>query len=103
MEENDNNKLNINLPEDVAEGTYSNMAIISHSMSEFIIDFIRLMPGVPKANVKSRVVMTPENAKRLLLALKDNIDKYEADRGHIQLGGTPKMPTGFNVPPKGDA
>ncbi len=101
--EDKENKLNINLPEDVAEGVYTNMAIISHSMTEFIIDFVRLMPGVPKANVKSRVIMTPENAKRLLMALKENIDKYEADRGRIQGGGAPKMPVGFNVPPKGDA
>jgi len=101
MEENNNQKININLPEDVAEGVYSNMAVITHSSSEFVIDFVRMMPGVPKANVKSRIILTPEHAKRLLLALKDNIDKFEAEHGHIS-AGAPKMPVGFNIP-KGDA
>jgi len=69
MAENHNkqgNKLNIELPEEIAEGTYSNLAVISHSQSEFIVDFVRMVPNVPKAKVKSRVIMTPENAKRLL-------------------------------------
>lgn len=101
MEDNNNQKVNINLPEDVAEGIYSNMAIITHSSSEFVIDFVRMMPGVPKANVKSRIILTPEHAKRLLLALKDNIDKFEAEHGHVSAGGQ-KIPVGFNVP-KGDA
>ncbi len=71
-------QLNIELSEEVAQGIYSNLAVITHSASEFIIDFIRIMPGIPKANVKSRVILTPEHAKRLLLALQDNIKKYEA-------------------------
>ena len=71
-------QINIELSEEIAEGIYSNLAMIAHSNSEFVIDFIRLMPGVPKAKVKSRIVITPEHAKRLLAALKDNIDKYEA-------------------------
>src|SRR6188768_1789952 len=69
------NQINIELSEEIAEGIYSNLAMIAHSNSEFVIDFIRLMPGVPKARVKSRVIITPEHAKRLLGALKDNIDK----------------------------
>ena len=76
-ESNKGNQINIELSEDIAEGVYANLAMIAHSNSEFVIDFIRLMPGVPKAKVKSRVVITPEHAKRLLLALQDNIKKYE--------------------------
>jgi len=78
------------LGEEVAEGVYSNLAMIAHSNSEFVIDFIRLMPGVPKAKVKSRIIVTPDHAKRLLSALKDNIEKYEAAFGKInQSGGAP--------------
>lgn len=76
--------LNIELSEEVAEGVYSNLAIITHSTSEFVLDFIRIMPGVPKAKVKSRVVMTPEHAKRLMRALADNIAKYESVNGTIR-------------------
>ncbi len=68
----------------MAEGVYSNLAMIAHSNSEFVIDFIRLMPGVPKAKVKARVIITPEHAKRLLTALKDNIRKYEDTFGAIK-------------------
>ena len=70
------NQINIELSEEIAEGIYSNLAMIAHSNSEFVVDFIRLMPGVPKARVKARVIITPEHAKRLLAALKDNISKY---------------------------
>jgi uncharacterized protein YpuA (DUF1002 family) len=70
---NNNNQLNIELPEDVAEGVYSNLAIISHSNAEFVVDFIRMMPNVPKAKVKTRIILTPQHAKRLLKALNDNI------------------------------
>ena len=69
----------IELARDVAQGTYSNLSIISHSSSEFIIDFIRIMPGMPKAEVKSRIILTPEHAKRLLLALQDNVRRFEID------------------------
>jgi hypothetical protein len=82
-EKNPSNQLNIELGEDVAEGVYSNLAIITHSSAEFVFDFIRVMPGVPKAKVKSRIVMTPQHAKRLLRALADNISKYEANHGDI--------------------
>ena len=70
-------KLNIELTEEVAEGTYSNLAIISHSSSEFVLDFIKVIPGLPKAKVKSRIMMTPQHAKRLVRALQDNIQKFE--------------------------
>jgi hypothetical protein len=76
--------LNIELSEEVAEGVYSNLAIITHSPSEFIFDFIRIMPGVPKGRVKSRIVMTPEHAKKLMRALNDNISKYEKNIGNIR-------------------
>ncbi len=79
------NQLQIELKEDVAEGTYANLAIIAHSTSEFVFDFVRMMPGVAKAKVKSRIVMTPEHAKRLAFALQDNLMKYEAQFGEIRL------------------
>ena len=87
-----NSQLQIELKEDVAEGTYANLAIIVHSTSEFVIDFVRMMPGVAKAKVKSRIVMTPEHAKRLAHALQDNLMRYEAQFGEIRLperGGYP--------------
>jgi hypothetical protein len=90
------NQINIELTEEIAEGVYANLAMIAHSNSEFVIDFIRLMPGVPKAKVKSRIVITPEHAKRLLLALKDNIKKYEEVFGDIkQSEDIPKFPMNF--------
>ena len=78
-------QLDIELGEDVAEGTYSNFAIITHSNSEFIVDFIRLMPGVPKGRVKSRIILAPQHAKRLMLALNENISRFEEVFGEIQL------------------
>lgn len=79
------NQLQIELKEEIAEGTYANLAIIAHSTSEFVFDFVRMMPGVAKAKVKSRIVMTPEHAKRLALALQDNLMKYESQFGEIRL------------------
>lgn len=76
-------QLNIELPEDIAEGVYANLAIISHSNTEFVVDFVRIVPNAPKAKVKSRVILTPEHAKRLLGALADNIQKFEAQNGPI--------------------
>lgn len=94
-----NQSINIELSEEVAEGVYSNLAMIAHSNSEFVIDFIRLMPGVPKAKVKSRIIITPEHAKRLLAALSDNIEKYEKAFGKIsQSGETPQFPLSFGAP-----
>ncbi|WP_299584312.1 DUF3467 domain-containing protein [uncultured Sunxiuqinia sp.] len=88
MTENKNkNQLNIELSEEVAQGTYSNLAIITHSSSEFVLDFVRIMPGIPKANVKSRVILTPEHAKRLLMALEDNVKKYEQQHGTVKVSG----------------
>ncbi|HWD87901.1 MAG TPA: DUF3467 domain-containing protein [Mucilaginibacter sp.] len=86
MEEQQNeNQLNIELSEEIAEGIYSNLAIITHSNSEFVLDFIRVMPGVPKAKVKARIVLTPEHAKRLLTAIQDNIEKFENVNGRIKM------------------
>lgn len=84
---NSDNQIQIELKEDVAEGTYANLAIIAHSTSEFVLDFVRMMPGVAKAKVKSRIVMTPEHAKRLAMALQDNLMRYEAQFGEIRLPG----------------
>ncbi len=95
------NQININLSEEVAQGIYSNLAVINHSSSEFIIDYIRMMPGMPQAEVKSRVILTPEHAKRFLKALQDNIKKYEEMHGEIDSskgGGTPGMPLNFGGP-----
>jgi uncharacterized protein (DUF1778 family) len=84
MEEQEENQLNIELPEDVADGIYSNLAIISHSNTEFVVDFIRIMPGVPQAKVKSRILLTPQHAKRLLRALDENIHRFESMHGRIE-------------------
>lgn len=91
------NQISIELNEEVAQGVYSNLAIITHSASEFVIDFVRIMPGTPKAQVKSRIILTPEHAKRLLGALEDNISKYEAAHGVIKdvQGSGPVMPVTF--------
>lgn len=78
-------QIQIELPEDIAQGTYSNLAIIAHSSSEFVVDFVRIVPGVQKAKVQSRIILTPEHAKRLLLALNDNINRYESLNGAINL------------------
>ncbi len=96
---NKEQQLNIELTPDVADGTYSNLAIISHSHSEFVLDFIRIMPGTPKANVKSRVILAPEHAKRLLMALKENIDKYEKANGTIDIGKPQNNGGGTYIPP----
>jgi uncharacterized protein (DUF1778 family) len=83
-EQNKEGQLNIELSEEIAEGIYSNLAVITHSNTEFVIDFIRVMPGVPKARVKSRIVLTPEHAKRFMQALEDNIEKFESINGRIK-------------------
>jgi hypothetical protein len=76
-------KIDIHLSEEVAQGVYSNLAIITHSHAEFILDFVSLMPGLPKGTVRSRIILTPQNAKRLLFALQDNVQKFEAKSGKI--------------------
>lgn len=101
MEEKNNpNQININieLPEDIAEGIYSNLAIITHSNSEFVIDFIRIMPGIPKAKVKSRILLTPQHAKRLMKALKDNMAKYESVHGTVEDTEANAIPMNFGGP-----
>lgn len=95
---NNSNQLNIELSEEVAEGTYSNLAIITHSNSEFVIDFIKVLPGVPKAKVKSRILLTPQHAKRLVRALQDNIRKYEQAHGEIEEPGGGDFPMPFGGP-----
>ena len=100
MENNENqNQLQIELSEEMAEGIYSNLAIITHSTSEFVIDFVRVMPGVPKAKVKSRIVLTPDHAKRLLMALGDNVNKFEELHGDISINEQmPPFPMNFGGP-----
>lgn len=101
MEDNKKgNQLNIELTEEVAQGVYSNLAVITHSSAEFVMDFIRIMPGIPKAKVQSRIILTPEHAKRLLHALNDNVAKFEAMHGKIKDvdGGNNTFPIGFGGP-----
>ncbi|WP_069660722.1 DUF3467 domain-containing protein [Arcticibacter eurypsychrophilus] len=97
-EQNTDNQLNIELSEEIAEGIYSNLAIITHSNTEFVLDFIRVMPGVPKARVKSRIILTPEHAKRLLSALEDNIEKFEEQNGRIKIQKDNGVPLTFGGP-----
>jgi len=82
---NPENQINVELSDEIAEGIYSNLAIITHSHSEFIVDFVKVMPGVPKARVKARIILTPQHAKRFLKAIKENIAKYESTHGEIEL------------------
>ena len=85
-------KIDINLSEEVAQGVYSNLAIITHSNNEFIVDFAAMLPGLPKGTVKSRIIMTPQNAKRLLHALADNVAKFEEKNGVIKEGSIDTFP-----------
>ena len=101
-EENKKEGLNIELTEEVAEGTYSNMAIINHSPSEFVVDFIQMMPGIPKAKVKSRIILTPQHAKRFSKALNENISKFERSNGEIKEYENQK-PIQLNFGPTGEA
>ena len=95
-------QLNIELSEEIAEGIYSNLAIINHSVSEFVLDFINIMPGKPKAKVKSRIVLTPQHAKRLVKALADNVKKFEQQHGEIKdYDKQPQIPMNFG--PTGQA
>jgi len=95
------NQINIELDEKVAEGTYSNLAIINHSVSEFVVDFVSVMPGTPKSKVKSRIILTPQHAKRLLKALNDNVKRFEKVHGEIKDYEQPPMPLNFG--PTGQA
>lgn len=104
MAQNNQNQqqINIELGEKEAEGIYSNLAIITHSPAEFIIDFTRIVPGVPKAKVHARIITTPQHAKMLLKALKDNIDKFETRFGEINIDTLPNQHFGFVTPQKKD-
>jgi hypothetical protein len=93
---NEQNQINIELTDDIASGIYSNLALITHSPGEFVCDFIQLMPGVPKGKVKSRIVMTPQNAKRFLNALAENLNKYEKTFGIIKDADLNREPSRLN-------
>ena len=106
MAENQNNKnkqgqINIEIDEKVAEGTYSNLAIINHSVSEFVVEFVSIMPGTPKSKVKSRIILTPQHAKRLLKALGENVKRFENAHGEIKDYEQPPIPLNFG--PTGQA
>lgn len=94
-------QLNIEVDEKTADGVYSNLAIINHSVSEFVVDFVSIMPGTPKARVKSRVILTPQHAKRLLKAMAENIHRYENTFGEIKELENPSLPLNFG--PAGQA
>jgi len=98
MENNNQNQINIELPEDIAEGEYSNLAIITHSNQEFVLDFIRVAPGIPKAKVKSRIILTPQHAKRFMKALQDNVKKFEQINGEIKENDNVALPLNFGTP-----
>ena len=102
MDEKQKNQINIELTEEIAGGIYSNLAIITHSPTEFILDFVSMMPGTPTAKVKSRIVMTPQHAKRLYKALAENISKYESQFGTIKEVGSEMLPP-FSMGPKAQA
>lgn len=103
MEDNKQKKNNINieLDEKIAEGTYANLAIINHSVSEFVVDFVNIMPGSPKAKVKSRIILTPQHAKRFMKALAENITRFENAHGKIKDFDQPQIPMNFG--PTGQA
>ncbi|GAA0523141.1 DUF3467 domain-containing protein [Chitinophaga japonensis] len=92
------NQLNIELSEEIADGIYANLAIITHSNAEFVVDFVNVMPGLPKARVKSRIILTPQHAKRFMKALVDNIKKYESVHGPIQDQDPVSLPMNFGGP-----
>ena len=92
------NQLNIELTEEMSEGVYSNLAIITHSTAEFVLDFINVMPNAPKAKVKSRVVLAPQHAKRLMKALIENVSKFEQVHGQIKDVEQVALPMQFGGP-----
>jgi hypothetical protein len=91
-------QLNIEISEEVAEGAYANLAIITHSQAEFVIDFVNIMPGTPKSKVKSRIILTPQHAKRFMKALTENVSRYEAASGKIQDLEEVQLPLNFGGP-----
>jgi hypothetical protein len=99
MDNNQNeNQISIELTEEIASGVYSNLAIITHSHAEFVCDFVQMLPGMPKAQVKSRIIMTPQNAKRLMKALMENVHKYEHQNGPIMDADHQDPPINFGTP-----
>lgn len=100
-EQKQKGQINIELDASVAEGTYSNLAIINHSVSEFVVDFVNIMPGIPKSKVKSRIILTPQHAKRLSKALQDNVKRFEHAHGEIKDYDKPPVPLNFG--PTGQA
>ncbi|MBK55962.1 MAG: hypothetical protein CMC84_01355 [Flavobacteriaceae bacterium] len=96
------NSINLELDENLAQGTYSNLALINHSVSEFVVDFINVMPGVPKAKVKSRIILTPQHAKRFSKALNENILRFEKSNGDIK-DFDKQQPISLNFGPVGEA
>jgi hypothetical protein len=100
-QEKQEHKINIEVDAEVAEGQYSNLAIINHSVSEFVVDFVNIMPGNPKSKVKSRIILTPQHAKRLAQALADNVRKFEKMHGEIKDYDKPPIPLNFG--PTGQA
>ena len=91
-------QLNIEISEEIAEGTYANLAIITHSHAEFVIDFVNVMPGTPKSRVKSRIILTPQHAKRFMKALTENVEKFEAVNGAIKDIEEMQLPLNFGGP-----
>lgn len=92
------NSINIEISEEVAEGVYANLAIITHSHAEFVIDFVNVMPGTPKSKVKSRIILTPQHAKRFMKAMQDNIAKFESVSGPIKDLDEMQLPVNFGGP-----
>lgn len=93
-----NNQLNIEISEEIAEGEYANLAIITHSHAEFVIDFVNVMPGTPKSRVKSRIILTPQHAKRFMKALIENIERFEEVNGDIKDLEEVQLPMNFGGP-----
>lgn len=91
-------KLNIQIDDDIAQGIYSNLAIINHSQTEFVLDFVNIMPGSPQNKVRSRIILTPQHAKRLLRALSDNINRFEKSQGKIKEQEKTNIPMNFGGP-----
>lgn len=97
-QENQPSQMNIEISEEVAEGTYANLAIITHSHAEFVVDFVNVMPGTPKSKVKSRIILTPQHAKRFMKALAENVHKYESINGTIKDLEEIQLPMTFGGP-----
>jgi hypothetical protein len=92
------NQLNIEISEEMAEGQYANLAIITHSHAEFVIDFVNVMPGTPKSRVKSRIILTPQHAKRFMKALIENVGRFEEQSGEIRDLEAVELPMNFGGP-----